>query len=108
MVEDDVRTAGLQGIEHGFVKGRDVERTKVLVVEIVVVLGNPEEIELPRKVKTRERGCDRNRDVAVSGCVTLQLGRRFRNVLLNLNGLYGVNMAAAPNHVGKKTREISG
>jgi hypothetical protein len=58
MVEDDVPAAGLQGIEHGFVERGDVLRTKVRVMEIVVVLRDPEEIELPGQAETLERSLD--------------------------------------------------
>ena len=45
-------------LEGGFVERGDVHRTKVLVMEIVVVLRNPEQIKLQGQVETLERSLD--------------------------------------------------
>ena len=45
MVDDDQASAGLEGREHGCVEGADIDRSHERIMQVMVVLGNPEEID---------------------------------------------------------------
>jgi hypothetical protein len=50
--------AGLQSVEYGFIERGDVHGAEIFVVQIVVILRDPKEIELPRHAQTVEGSRD--------------------------------------------------
>src|ERR1700733_3413546 len=46
MIENYVKATGLQGVVHGLVKRGGVNRAHEVVMQVVIVSGNPEQVEL--------------------------------------------------------------
>ncbi len=50
MIENYVKATGLQGVVDGLVKRGGVNRSHELVMQVVVISGNPEQVELLREL----------------------------------------------------------
>src|ERR1700758_4741117 len=110
MIENDVHATGLQRTVDGLVKGGDVDGAHELVVEVVVISGNPEQVELLRELQSFERRGCRHRYVWMGDGIALQLGDCL-DEMLELEeggGLHCVNMALGADDAGEETREIAG
>src|ERR1700683_800659 len=63
MIENYIYATGLQRTVDGFVKHGGVNRPHELVMQVMIVLGNPEQVELFRELYSFERRGGRHREV---------------------------------------------
>src|SRR5215470_10780500 len=110
MIENHIYPTGLQRTVDGPVKRGDVDRAHELVVQVVVIPGNPEQVELLGELESFERRGSRDRNVWVSDGIALQL-RDCLDEMVELEeggGLHGVNVTRGADDASEKTREIAG
>ena len=80
MVQDEVRATGFEGRKDRTIERTHVDRPHEAVMQIVIVLGNPEHVEFFRIFGRIQRRCQAHGDIRMSEGVGFDLGNALDDV----------------------------
>ena len=109
VVQDQVDPAGFQRRKDRPVERGHVHRSHEAVVQIVVVLGNPEHVKLLRILRSVQRRGESHGDIRMGGGVGLYVGNALDDVgVLEQRAWHaGVDVTRGADDAGKQPGEIT-